>query len=127
MKAATVTFLVITLLAAFASAANTTNTTNTTVSLTNVTCSSGGNGSACTSTLGFTSCCALFVGVKPNTTGNGTNGTSYYYCANKALVDTFSGTITLGSYKGTLSCVNSGILTKVTAFIVSVGIFSVFA
>ena len=144
MKAATVTLLAIALLAAFASGAITTAATTaaagaTTMATTassaidpNATtgmvynCSSTGNGTTCSSTLGITSCCALFTGTKNSSAGVITNYQSSF-CFSKAIVDATGSNHTMFGYKGSLVCVNSGMMTKVTAFIVSLGLLSVFA
>ena len=132
MKAATVTFMAVVFLAAFASAATTTTTYNATSStgqVLNITynCSSTGNGTACASVLGISSCCALFIGTKTNATSQAVTTYTSTFCATRVFVDALSGSTSIAGYKGTLSCVNSGILTKVTALILSIGLFSVFA
>ena len=130
MKAATVTFFAIALLAAFASAATTTANTTTTTNTTNATATlycGTANGTSCTTWLGLQACCAVFVGSHKNTTSNVTTSTTSSACMAEKLVP--SGTVTLPgtSYTGTYSCLNSGMITQVTAFIVSLGLLSMFA
>ena len=115
MKASTVTLLAIALIVAFTNAANTTNTT--------VYCGNS-NGTQCGSWLGLSSWCSVFVGTK-NVTGKNLTTWTTSFCMARALV--LSGTQTLNGYTGTYSCLNSGMITQVTALIASLGLFAMFA
>ncbi len=119
MKAATVTFFAIALLAAFANAANSTNSTNATLYCGSV------NGTSCTTWLTLDACCAVFTGSTKNSTTNVTKTYTTSVCMARALVHSTS--TTLLGYTGTYACLNNGMIAQVSAFVVSLGLLSLFA